>query len=84
MRANPALLPDLSEFITTCAHAWDGELPQPADRCIDHLISYMLRMVDTVASPAPGSVPLNEIVITPVQVASFRNVAGRGVKRDGG
>ncbi|KAL1511314.1 hypothetical protein AB1Y20_006119 [Prymnesium parvum] len=77
MSSDPKLADDLESYVVNFAHRWDGELPQPAERAVYHLLKWLLRMVDAAVGHG-GLGPTSEMTITEEKILKFRKHNGLG------
>ena len=74
---------ELGDFQADFAHEWDEELPQPPQRCVDHLCSCILRWVDAKVGKSNGAGTLSSMTITEEKARKFRLI-GQKVQEDSG
>ena len=59
------------ELMRTRGNQWPGELRQPIWRCVDHLISIMIRAIQREGSSSAAQRGPDELVITPGELEEF-------------
>ena len=62
-------------FVAEHAAAWDEEPRQPIERCVDHLISWVVRVVEEAVYGAGGCISGGkDLRLTDKEVATFRRL----------
>ena len=69
----------MAGFMKVFAHDWDQEPRQPPERCIDHLLSMMLRAVDLAVGKRKGNGALTHMVVSDNKAKRFMQMASRMV-----
>ena len=76
MESDPKLSETYAAFVADFAHRWDEELPQPAERAVEHVIVRWLRLVDSTCGKTHGRGAIKDIGLSEEKVAKFKKMNG--------
>jgi len=75
MQNDPKLSDVFEAFVVDFAHRWDEELPQPAERAVEHVLVWWLRVVDEAIGKG-GLGSISELELTIDKVQKFKKSSG--------
>jgi hypothetical protein len=76
MESDPKLSETYAAFVADFAHRWDEELPQPAERAVEHVIVRWRRLVDSTCGKKHGRGAIKDIGLSEEKVAKFKKMNG--------